>query len=242
MTTQEILQACTISDLVVKLPDQKLDRKQYLEVAKALELIGGKWKGGKTQGFVFVLDPTELLAQIAGGEQRNLKKEYQFFETPQELANKLVGLAEISGSHVVCEPSAGQGAIAKAIRTARPNQLIQCWELMPINRHVLQKLPYIVLEGEDFLTCTARYDRIVANPPFTKNQDIEHIRHMYDCLKPGGILVSVASIHWRMSSNKRELEFVAWLTEVGAEILSVPAGTFKSSGTSVGGVIIKIRK
>jgi hypothetical protein len=38
---------------VVKLPNQQLDRKEYLEVKKKLELIGGKWKGGKIQGFEF---------------------------------------------------------------------------------------------------------------------------------------------------------------------------------------------
>lgn len=45
MTTKEqVLQNCTIEGNVVKLPSEQLDRKLYQEVAKALELIGGKWK------------------------------------------------------------------------------------------------------------------------------------------------------------------------------------------------------
>ena len=88
-----ILKDCTVDGNVVKLPNIKLDRKEYLEVKKALELIGGKWKGGKVAGFVFASDPTDLLNQIANGEKRNLKKEFQFFATPEKLAAYLVELA-----------------------------------------------------------------------------------------------------------------------------------------------------
>ena len=84
MTTKEqVLQNCTVEGTVVKLPNVQLDRKLYQEVAKALELIGGKWKGGKVFGFVFATDPTDLLHQIANGEKGNLKKEFQFFATPE---------------------------------------------------------------------------------------------------------------------------------------------------------------
>ena len=51
MTKEEVLQKCTIEGNIVKLPNVQLDRNEYLEVKKALELIGGKWKGGKVFGF-----------------------------------------------------------------------------------------------------------------------------------------------------------------------------------------------
>ena len=50
MTKEEVLQKCTVEGNVVKLPNKQLDRKLYQEVAKALELIGGKWKGGIVTG------------------------------------------------------------------------------------------------------------------------------------------------------------------------------------------------
>lgn len=77
MTKEQVLQNCTVEGNVVKLPSEQLDRKLYQEVAKALELIGGKWKGGKVFGFVFATDPTDLLKEIANGEKRNLKKEFR---------------------------------------------------------------------------------------------------------------------------------------------------------------------
>ena len=97
-TKEEVLHNCTVEGTTVKLPNVQLDRKLYQEVAKALELIGGKWKGGKVSGFVFATDPTDLLDQIANGEKRNLKKEFQFFATPEKLADELIDGSNKIGS------------------------------------------------------------------------------------------------------------------------------------------------
>lgn len=248
---QEVLQQCKVEGLVVKLPSVTLDRKLYVEVKNALELIGGKWKGGKVQGFVFQDDPTELLQEIASGEKRNLKKEYQFFETPEKLADRLVELAEINNPDLmVLEPSAGQGAIVKALFRKEPNLIVHAYEIMEINRLILNKHPDCVVIGSDFLQKDGSigtvdnvcFDRIVANPPFSKNQDIEHITEMYRRLAVNGILVSIASTHWTFSQNKKETEFKDWLKSVNASIIDIPAGTFKESGTSVPTVIIVIKK
>jgi phospholipid N-methyltransferase len=243
MTKEEILQQCTIDGNIVKLPEGQLDKKLYMEVAKSLELIGGKWKGGKIAGFVFPSDPTELLQQIAGGESRNLKKEFQFFETPDTLADELVELAEIQQKDEVLEPSAGQGSIVKAIHRKHNYKTVWGFELMDVNQTFLNKLDHFHLLGNDFLTeCDSRFDKIIANPPFTKNQDIDHIYKMYYHLKPGGRLVSVSSTHWEKSNNKKEMNFKYWLNEVGAKIQKVPSGTFKQSGTMISSVIIIINK
>jgi hypothetical protein len=241
MTKEEVLSQCSVEENVVKLPQQQLERSLYLEVAKSLQLIGGKWKGGKVQGFVFQEDPTELLEQIANGDKRNLKKEFQFFGTPSNLADRLVELSEIENDMSILEPSAGQGAIIKAINRKLPNKIVDCYELMDINRTFLSKIETSNLIGDDFLIeCDTKYDRIIANPPFSKNQDIEHIYKMYDCLNDSGIIVSVASKHWQFSSNKKESDFKNWLGS--SEIIDIEAGEFKESGTMISACIIKIRK
>lgn len=243
METTEILKQCTVIRNVIKLPNQQLDRKDYLEIKNKLELIGGKWKGGKTQGFEFNEDPTELLEAIANGENRNLKKEYQFFATPEPLAERLVSMAQIENHHSILEPSAGQGAIVKAINRATGGEEVHCYEAMPVNQTILRKISTVKFLGEDFLKHDGKqFDRIVANPPFSKNQDIGHIKAMYNCLKSGGRLVAISSKHWQLSSNKKETEFRKWLKEVGAEIKEIKSGEFKESGTEVGGLIIIIKK
>lgn len=138
METKEILNQCTVEGNIIKLPGVQLERKEYIEVKKRLELIGGKWKGGKVQGFVFETNPSDLLAQISNGEKRNLKKEFQFFETPDFLADRLVELAEIKDKDVVLEPSAGRGAIVRATHRKFPAMDVFGYELMDINKRSSQ--------------------------------------------------------------------------------------------------------
>lgn len=242
METKDVLLQCTIENNTVKLPGIQLERVQYLDVKKHLELIGGKWKGGKVQGFVFPNNPSELLSQIANGEKRDLKKEYQFFETPERLADWLVELAEIKDSDAVLEPSAGRGAIVKAIHKAYPDIAVSGYELMDINLPFLTALSGFKLLGSDFLQeCDTTFDVIIANPPFSKNQDIDHINHMFKHLNPGGRLVSVISKHWQFAEGKKEKAFRKWIEEVEAEVFDVSCGEFKESGTMIGTCIIRIR-
>ena len=244
MTKQQVLQNCIIEGNTVKLPKIQLDRKLYLEVAGALELIGGKWKGGKIMGFVFLKDPTELLNQIANGEKRNLKKEFQFFGTPEKLANDLVEIANIMETDTILEPSAGQGAILKAINKVS-NVTPDCYELMDTNRLILNKSGLnFNLIGEDFLKDNNKtyYSKIIANPPFTKNQDIDHLKEMYKCLCLGGRLVCITSESWVKGSQKKQVDFRAWLNEKKAKTIEIEKGTFKESGTMVGGVLVVIDK
>ena len=242
MNTNEVLCNCTVDGLVVKLPDIKLDRKEYLEVAKKLELIGGKWKGGKVMGFVFQQDPSDLLEKVCNGENINLKKEFQFFATPSITADFVVELACGGNDDTWLEPNGGQGAIIKAIHK-HYNVIVDTYELMDLNRSILEKLGNVNVLGDDFLKASdKKYDRIVANPPFTKNQDIDHITKMYSLLADDGILVTIASKHWLHSSNKKEIAFREWLYNIEAEIIDLEAGTFKESGTNITACIIKILK
>lgn len=244
MTKQEVLQQCTVDGNVVKLPNIQLDRKIYQDVAKALELIGGKWKGGKVFGFVFNSDPTELLEQIAGGENRNLKKEFQFFATPDKLADELVYHAKLNNKDTILEPSAGQGAIIRAINMVVPDVVPDCYELMPENVLMLKKsgLSFNLI-GDDFLRHQGKfYSKIIANPPFTKNQDIDHVKFMYSYLSRGGTLASIMSESWLTGTQKKQEEFRDWLQLVNADVINIPKGSFKESGTMVGGTIVVIKK
>lgn len=243
----EILKKCLVEDKIIRLPTGNLDRKIYLEVKTKLELIGGKWKGNKTQGFVFLEDPSDLLKQISEGENRNIKKEFQFFATHPDLADRLCELAEIDENNRVLEPSAGQGAIVNAINKLFPDMGIECCEMMPLNRTILSKNPSVILKEEDFLKTPDSYyldqfDKIIANPPFSKNQDIDHIKRMWQCLKKGGRIVTISSNHWRNSDNKKEKEFKQWLDSVGHDLYEVDAGSFKDSGTMISSNILVINK
>lgn len=245
MEAKEVLNQCIVEGTVIKLPNIQLERKLYQEVAKSLELIGGKWKGGKIYGFVFPSDPTDLLLQIAGGEKRNLKKEFQFFGTPGNIAKMIVSEAfKCKTIGRVLEPSAGRGAIISAIHEYDPEINVHYYELMDINRTFLEVLPKVTSLGNDFLAepTNLKFTQIIANPPFSKNQDIDHILHMYELLEDGGRLVSIASPHWEHSSGKKETHFRNWLESIGADIKEIPAGKFRESGTNIETRLIIIDK
>jgi hypothetical protein len=243
MTKIDILKDCIVDGNVVKLPPIQLDRKLYQDVAKSIELIGGKWKGGKTMGFVFNADPSDLLYEIANGEKRNLKKEYQFFATPDKLAAKLVMMADLKSDDVILEPSAGQGAIIKAINNVT-DSIPDCYELMDVNVAILKKsgLKFNLI-GDDFLSHDKKlYTKIIANPPFSKHQDITHVMNMYRWLKVGGTLVTIMSESCMTREQKVYIDFRNFLDNNNAEIHNIDRGEFKESGTMVGGIIVVITK
>jgi len=245
LTAEEVLTGLRIEGMTAYLPPTQLDRKVYLEVKGRLELIGGKWKGGRVGGFVFPQDPSALINDLRAGKKRNLKKEFQFFETPPTVAEMLVRLAQITAINSILEPSAGQGAIVKAIRNVFPTAEVDCYELMKINRRILAQVEGANIVGEDFFSSDSKeYARVIANPPFSHNQDIDHIRRMYDQhLEPGGRLVTVASTSWRHGLQKKQTAFRDWVEENGdCRIIELEGGAFSDSGAEVAAVVLVIDK
>lgn len=214
----------------------------YMQVKPVLVKAGGKYV---KNGFNFTSDAKTIQDRLCGGEKIDDKKKFQFFETPEPLVKQLVELADIKLGDWVLEPSAGHGAICKEIR--KKECVLHTVELMPENAQILRDKGYFVYEG-DFLKMDEKklqtFNKIIANPPFTKHQDIDHVRHMYSLLddKEGGRLVSVVSSSWTASRNVKPTEFREWLLDLDATILDIPKGTFKESGTMVGGHILVIDK
>jgi predicted RNA methylase len=212
----------------------------YAAVKKCLTTAGGKYK---QNGFEFTENADLVKTRLVGGEAIDDKKKFQFFATPDALASRLVNMAYVNNDCRVLEPSAGQGAISNHLRVEAAECVVV--ELMPQNCQALQRQGYKPHET-DFLTLSTKdlgeFDRIVANPPFTKNQDIEHIKHMYGFLRDGGRLVSVASRSWMTGSQKKQVAFREWLDEIDAGIYELEAGEFKESGTNIATAIIVIDK
>jgi len=97
---EDILKQSIIVENTLKLPNIVLHRKTYLNVKKEIEKIGGKWKGGKVSAFIFSESPKNLLNEILNGKKINLKKDFQFFETPLNICEKLVDLADLSDDNL----------------------------------------------------------------------------------------------------------------------------------------------
>ena len=244
-SAEEILRHCTLEGDVLKLPAVQFNRKSYAEAKKWIEEAGGQWQGGKIQGFVFPFNPERVFSILHSGQRCNLQQDYQFFETPSEVADRLVMLAGgLSPNDTVLEPSAGRGALVKAVHRTCPEVTVDCYELMPENREILCRLDGIRIVGEDFMkeSTDSTWTKIIANPPFSGNQDIRHIMKMYQHLAPGGTLAAIAGVHWKLGQEELCVKFRQWLEEVGAEVHDIAAGEFKSSGTTIPTTAIVIHK
>jgi hypothetical protein len=148
-----------------------------------------------------------------------------YFPTPKTLAGRLVDMAEIKPGEKVLEPSAGSGSLADVIREKSPEAKLDTVENQDRLRKILELKGHNVA-GRDFLEHGGQYDKIVMNPPFEGGQDIEHVRHAYDLLKPGGKLVSVMSEGPFFRNDARATGFRDWLDSVGGESEKLPEASF----------------
>jgi hypothetical protein len=280
----ESLLKCTVSENIVLLPKEPLEN--YAAVRTALIKAGGKYKKNT---FVFPNDAQPYINRLTSGESVNIKKEFQFYETPEAVIEKMkkhidLTLPEHKDNPIYyLEPSAGQGALLDVLTEQKYQILtIHYFEKMEINQSILEK-KYLNTEhenvhflGEDFLKIDKKYSNfynlVFANPPFSKNQDIKHLKKMYEVCSNEGTIVCVMSVGWMYNSGKIYDEFRKWIgftphmsesqirafgNEGGSIVLSrhndfeideqvlvemVNTGEFKKSGTNVPTCIVVIHK
>ncbi len=230
---QEAILSAEINETDIKF--KPLNRKLYVSVSTALETISCKWdrKNKKITSNLSYDALLTALKSIIENKDENLRKKYQFFETPSSVADMMIELAELKPYHRSLEPSAGRGAIIKAALNKIPSIRFDAIELWDVNANILQstlggKLKTIgCLDFLEWEPTNTLYDRIIANPPFANNQDIDHIKKMYSLLSLGGRLVSVSSTHWTFAKEKKCEAFREWLIDVDANIYDIEANSFE---------------
>jgi predicted RNA methylase len=226
----------------------QLDRKLYTQVNEVLVALGGAWNR-KASAHVFEGDPQEGLDNVITTGEVVRAADLGFFATPPGLAKELVELAEVKPGMRVLEPSAGEGAIVGALFAAGA-----CVEALEIDTGRAKKLLQAHVRADncfsvtpcDFMlsTCDGQ-ERIVMNPPFCKvngHDHLDHVRHAYAQLAPGGILVSVLPSSVLFRQDKRYREFREWYEGLEAWVSPLKEGSFKASGTGVNTVVLKMRR
>lgn len=180
--------------------------------------------------------------QIANAETALIGRKIPgYFPTPKDLAARMVQEADIQPGMKVLEPSAGNGRIADEV-AKHGNDLLA---IEPVDdlRNILKLKGHSLSADRDFLEHTNRtYDRIVMNPPFEKGQDMVHVQHAYQLLKPGGRLVSIMGEHGFFATDKQSVAFRDWLEEHGGTSERLPAGSFEKSGTGVSARLVTVER
>ena len=231
-----VLSTVEIAENNVKITEQ-LDRKLYLSVNQVLERIGGKWNR-KEKAHVFDSSPTERLEVVINSGMLDSKIKTGYFPTPPEVVEIMIELLELQTDDVILEPSAGQGHIADYL----PKDKLLLGEILPENRQILKEKGYDNIAFTDFLKYEfTGVNKIIMNPPFERQADIDHVLHAYKYLNKDGILVSVMSSGVLFRNNLKTKKFREEMLN-NAHIVRLPEKSFKSSGTNVNAILIKIRK
>ncbi|MGX7708002.1 methyltransferase [Methylobacterium sp. Gmos1] len=224
----------------------QLDRKLYEATNKALVAAGGKWNR-KAQAHLFDGDAAEAIEPILlTGEVTSRKIEFQQFDTPEMLARQVVARADITDGMTVLEPSAGLGALARAARDC--HGAVTCVEIDEKRFDALRQVAggcLGTLVRGDFLKAVPQhplrqFDRVVMNPPFTRDQDIAHVRHAAQFLKPGGRLVAIMSGGITYRTRGAAPAFREWVASLGGSIERLPENAFAESGTNVSTALVVV--
>ena len=169
-----------------------------------------------------------------------------FFPTPAAFAKTLTEWVAIpdtpSDDFFVLEPSAGIGSLCDAVAAECPAvaERIDCVERWEPAADVLELKGYAKPHRVDFLTIDPdkwgrQYDRIIMNPPFETLQDINHVLHAWQFLKPGGRLVAIMSAGSFYSTTRNKvLDFVDWVSSVGGWYVPAADGREEHRGAFQG--------
>jgi predicted RNA methylase len=243
---RDILARSTIASDRLVLPPEQLERKLYEKVNKAITAAGGKWNT-KAKAHLFERDPREALGlAVETGTVTNRKQTLQAFYTPTELADRVAEFADPKPCERVLEPSIGEGSLALAILRREDSVTIVGYDRdVGAVMRAKDSMPCSVISVIDFLLVEPEpiFDLVVMNPPFAKDQDIDHVLHAWKFVRPGGRLVSIMSCGWlRPTRLKKRTAFHEFTEEFAAEITGLGGDAFESVGVHAHTVMVRLHK
>ncbi|MDP3078652.1 DUF4942 domain-containing protein [Bradyrhizobium sp.] len=170
-------------------------------------------------------------------------KNFGFYPTPPEACDFALKDLHIASGMRVLEPSAGTGHLAGRCLAG----LVDCVEIQPDLAKGLDRLGVFKrVYCQDFLTLspdnTGLYDRVVMNPPFDRERDIDHVMHALKFLKPDGFLIAIMSAGTDFRGTKKAQAFRTMMQQMHATYRDLPAGSFSSVGTYVNTIAMQVWK
>jgi protein-L-isoaspartate O-methyltransferase len=159
----------------------------------------------------------------------------EFFATPPAVVDRMIAVAGLEAGMTVLEPSAGLGAIA-----SRVAPLVASVECIERDSQLASRLRAASTWAGDVLCAdflevppAPVYDRVLMNPPFSRQADIRHVTHAYEFVKPGGRVVAVMSAGAEFRQGKTAEGFRKMVADRGGRIERLPDDAFAGAGISV---------
>lgn len=193
-------------------------------------------------------------------------RRYAFFPTPEPAAEKLlerVGFTQRKEDPALrcLEPQAGTGNLARRMvekmskagwradqaKGYRFDGTVDCVEIEGARAAALQsERIYGKVYCIDFLKLspetTGLYDRIVMNPPFDRERDVDHVVHAMKFLKPDGSLHAIMSAGTEFRETRKSIAFREMIEKLGGHYSDLPPGSFADAGTYCNTIILRVNK
>lgn len=161
---------------------------------------------------------------------------YQLFQTPPDLAARMVEAANFGPDVRLLEPSAGLGRLLDAVELLAAEVVAVEVAAACTAELYRQEREGVTILQRNFLDTTpaelGTFDAVLMNPPFHLRDDVRHILHARTFLRPGGTLCALC-----LDTHHRE----AALRPLAATWEKIPAGIFRSEGTKVATVLLTIK-
>lgn len=240
----------------------KLDRRTYAATDKALRALGGKWDR-KAGAHVFPSAPGEALAALlAGGAMPAIPKAPHqvegYFATPDALAQLVVeaytDIPSLSLFARVLEPSAGDGALVRAVR--RVNPAVEVVAVEPSGERAARidgDSGLVRVQVDRFEEVARRhlqvgarpFDAVVMNPPFAlpgvPSAWIDHVELAWSLLRTGGRLTAIVPAGFTYRTDRKHHAIRERVESLG-DWRALPEKSFATSGTDVATVAIWMEK
>jgi hypothetical protein len=223
---------------------EQLAESVWASVSKVLTMLGGKYRTNRS-AFAFPHDPRPAIDKVVEtGECMTVAQSDGYVPTPKVLAEELTtspysDLARMPAGSRVLEPSAGDGAIVRAILEANAEV-----EVVAVEPNV-QRFPHLPHEGQHGGRVTAlrmtfeeyaagpgagqRFDAVIMNPPFSvpgkASLWIDHVMLAWNMLEPGGRMVAVVPDGFLFRSDRRHGDMRRLVDDYGGWV-SLPDDTF----------------
>lgn len=141
-------------------------------------------------------------------------RDYTKFFTYPETASFMASLLNPEDMDAILEPSAGNGALVKAVKNIAPKSIVFAFEIDKQWEKDLRKCANIVVI-KDFLTIPvyAKFTSCVANPPFGNGTDLRaHFNHIRDHVKTGGKIVMIVPDEFNPLCEHNKYPLENWST------------------------------
>jgi hypothetical protein len=232
-------------------------REVLVEIEQAMARIGGRWDT-RDRAYLFARDPREQLEKLTGvpalpPPSPARDRELSYWPTPPALAAEVAEVVrDLPAGARVLEPSAGDGALVRAISAARPDVHLTCVEVDSFRAKTLSRAyggpcpdaiycqPFEEYAAE---RTPAPFHAVVMNPPFTLPGDrlawVTHLELAWSLLAEGGELRAIVPASLEFGQQKRITAIRELILAAGGSWRPAPEGAFRMAGTDVRTLIVE---